>query len=156
MRAWWTRVVGAWRMLRLLVQGGDLGVSYAFLAHMRRHMFEPAIGMQRAILQGVWDRYPGVAPTRRELELLLDHDPPRAGDRILDVGCGEGALIEVLAQRCPDLAGLTAVDALEVHLASVEAMLAWLPERFRSRVRLVRGLAQSLPPGAQWEPEHKA
>jgi SAM-dependent methyltransferase len=142
MRSWLTRVVGAWRMVWMLLRSADLGASYAFLDHVRRYMFEPSVGMQRSIVQGLWDQYPGVAPTVRQLARLLEHDPPLSGEHLLDVGCGEGALVEQVLTRYPAVGRITALDVLPGHLARVEELVAGFPPALQAKVRLVLGDAQ--------------
>ena len=46
--------------------------------------------------------------------------PPRAAGRILEVGCGNGELLELLARRCP-CAELVGIDrsALQVRRAAM-------------------------------------
>jgi len=61
---------------------------------------------------------PVVAATTRERAFkrrLVDLAEPRAGERVLDVGCGTGTLAVELAARCPG-ARITGVDADEAML----------------------------------------
>jgi SAM-dependent methyltransferase len=92
-----------------------------------------------------------VPPTRRQLELLLAHDPPRPGDQLLDVGCGEGALVELALQLYPQLGGLTAVDVLPGHLERTRALVASLPDCAQAKVRLVLGDGQHVDQALEFE-----
>lgn len=79
-----------------------------------------------------WARY--VAATNRALLGALDDELP--GRRLLDVGCGSGALLAALAARYPPL-GLAGVDLSPVMLAVAKRRL---PE-----ARLVHADAGRLP-----------
>lgn len=148
LKSWWTRVVGAWRLVKMLLRSGDLAASYAFLDHMRRHMFEASVGMDRGIMQGLWDRYPGQAPTVRQLEKLLEHAPPAPGDQLLDVGCGEGSLVELVLHRYPEVGGITALDLLPGHLERVRELA---PRAGGTSLRLVLGDAQRVDAALDFE-----
>ncbi|MBI4215595.1 MAG: class I SAM-dependent methyltransferase [Parcubacteria group bacterium] len=78
------------------------------------------------------------------LKYLLQHCPPQA--KILDVGCGNGRLLELLAGTCPAVAGgdydYTGVDSSR-HLVE----LAW--EKWRNKIGqaqfLVKDILDPLP-----------
>lgn len=82
-----------------------------------------------------YDRYMG-RWSRRLAPLLADFAGVEAGMLVLDVGCGPGALTEVLAQRT----GADRVAAADPSQPSVEACAAQVP---RADVRLASG--ESLP-----------
>ena len=79
---------------------------------------------------GVWSRAVGAA--------FLDWLAPRPGARWLDVGCGNGAFTELIADRC---------DPAEVHaLDASEGQLLFARERLADRgVIFDRGDAMALP-----------
>lgn len=64
----------------------------------------------------------------------------RPGSRVLEVGCGTGALLEQVARACPDCA-ITGVDP-------VPEMLAVARRRLPERVALSQAWAEKLPFGA--------
>jgi ubiquinone/menaquinone biosynthesis C-methylase UbiE len=84
------------------------------------------------------------APSYRSLlSTLIDIAAPRSGDRVLDVGCGSGALSRLLAER---LGPATVVDGVDVNLyllgeARSLAKTAGLGERLQLR----EGSAGALP-----------
>jgi SAM-dependent methyltransferase len=51
--------------------------------------------------------------------------PPRTADRVLEVGCGNGQLLELLAARCPR-AELVGIDRSELQVRRAAARLASL------------------------------
>src|SRR5262249_41917097 len=59
---------------------------------------------------------------------------------VLDVGCGTGALLRVLAGRLPSSVELVGVDAAPAMIAAARATL-----REQSNVSLAVGFAESLP-----------
>jgi SAM-dependent methyltransferase len=60
----------------------------------------------------------------RILEAFADFADPRAGQRVLDVGCGPGALVRLLARRGCQVVG---VDADPAMVARAEELAAGLP-----------------------------
>jgi ubiquinone/menaquinone biosynthesis C-methylase UbiE len=73
----------------------------------------------------------------RTADLALGVDPgPR---RVLDVGCGTGLLLRILADRLPDVDELAGIDAAAGMIA-VARSLANDP-----RIRLSNGVAENLP-----------
>ena len=70
---------------------------------------------------GRWSRFAG--------ETFLDWLAPKAGQRWLDVGCGNGAFTEMLAERCAP-ASIQGVDPFEGQLAFARARPALRAARF--------------------------
>jgi ubiquinone/menaquinone biosynthesis C-methylase UbiE len=68
--------------------------------------FEDGAGYER--MMGAWSRLAG--------SIFLDWLAPRPGLRWIDVGCGNGAFTELLAQRCAP-AEIQAIDPSEAQLA---------------------------------------
>lgn len=81
----------------------------------------------------------GIADRQAEYEAVLRLAPPAPADRVLDVGCGPGALLSVLASRVRHGVG---VDVTAAMLEQARARLRGLPA---GRVSLVRGEAARLP-----------
>jgi SAM-dependent methyltransferase len=69
------------------------------------------------IVQGIWDKYPGVPPAVRQLELVLNHTPPKAGDNILDIGCGLGGLANYCLKKYPHIGTITGIDLNGAHVS---------------------------------------
>ena len=69
------------------------------------------------------------------------HVPDLPAQRVLDIGCGQGTQVLVLARRGHSVTGL---DTSEQLLDDFRAALAAEPENVRERVRLVRGDATAL------------
>lgn len=87
------------------------------------------------------------SPVHREATLrLLDEveGDVGAGTRILDVGCGTGAMAVAAVERWPSLA-VDAVDASEGMLAIARGELEAWPRPVRDRVRYAHGYADRLP-----------
>jgi len=80
-------------------------------------------------MMGVWSRLVG--------EVFLDWLSPPPGQRWIDVGCGNGAFTELLAQRC-DPAATVGVDPSEGQLAFARA-------RHTGIARFEQGDAMALP-----------
>jgi SAM-dependent methyltransferase len=79
-------------------------------------------------------------PHRAEGEATLLEEVPKASRRILDLGCGDGRLLNLLLSHCP--------SAIGVALDFSPQMLARLRERFGldNRIRIVEhDLDQALP-----------
>lgn len=86
----------------------------------------------------------GSAPTYRAMfHNLVDRLAPAPTSRILDVGCGSGALDRILAQRLGDTAQIDAVDLNPFFISEAAALAkaAGLGER----IRFDRGSAVELP-----------
>lgn len=75
----------------------------------------------------------------RSADLAL-RDPAPAPERILDVGCGTGFLLGLLAARCPTAIELAGIDAAPAMVAAAAAATARVPG---VQVRL--GVAEALP-----------
>jgi len=89
-----------------------------------------------------WSFY--VATTIEETIKRID---PKPGNRLLDIGCGTGALLEVMASRFPKVS-LVGIDLSPAMLAVALDKCRQQVERSeipRSGVKLVGGLAQQLP-----------
>lgn len=72
-------------------------------------------------------------------ELLAAEVPQDARPRtVLDLACGDGYLLELLARRAPQCPGLVGLDMSEDELAQAQA-------RLKGAATLIRGVAQSLP-----------
>lgn len=98
------------------------------------HWFEPlADHMGEAYL-----RYSFTKGTRQEVDFLVERLGLRAGDRILDLGCGPGRHALDLAGRGFDVVGVD-ISAAFVRLATSAASRDGLPAQF------VRGDARVLP-----------
>ncbi|HTM73146.1 MAG TPA: methyltransferase domain-containing protein [Pseudolabrys sp.] len=81
-------------------------------------------------MMGVWSQLAG--------QQFLDWLAPSAGQRWIDVGCGNGAFTELIVQRCaPDC--VDGVDPAEGQLAFARARPACRPARFK------QGDAMALP-----------
>lgn len=73
----------------------------------------------------------------RAVELAVSvHGPPR---RVLDVGCGTGLLLRLIARRCPQAAELTGIDAAPAMIETAERAA---DDR---RLRFTAGAAEQLP-----------
>jgi ubiquinone/menaquinone biosynthesis C-methylase UbiE len=84
------------------------------------------------------------APSYRAMfHTLVDNLAPRAGERILDVGCGSGALDRLLAKRLGAGNPIEAVD-LNTYLLGEAAALA-SAEGLDGRIRFSPGSATALP-----------
>jgi SAM-dependent methyltransferase len=68
--------------------------------------FEDGAGYER--MMGTWSRFAG--------EVFLDWLKPPSGQRWIDIGCGNGAFTELLAERCAP-AGIQGIDPSEAQLA---------------------------------------
>ncbi len=72
--------------------------------------------------------------SRRMCELVLAHSPRDRASLVLDVGCGTGSLVFLLAGALPS-ATLVGLDVSAPNLAAAEAHRATLDESTASRVR---------------------
>ncbi|MGE4220742.1 MAG: methyltransferase domain-containing protein [Alphaproteobacteria bacterium] len=79
-----------------------------------------------------WSRY-----LRASTAATLERLPVRPGQRVLDVGCGTGFLIDRLLARCP--------EAEPVGLDLTPAMLDRAADRLGGRARLLCGSGDALP-----------
>ena len=66
-----------------------------------------------------------------------------APERVLDVGCGSGYLLRLLASRCPGAAELAGVDAAPGMIKAAAASALSVPGR--ERLRFSVGVAEHLP-----------
>lgn len=87
-------------------------------------------GAAYARFMGVWSKLAGAS--------FLDWLAPEPGRHWLDVGCGNGAFTELIAERCRP-AGLDGIDPSEAQLAYARTRPALRAASFR------QGDAQSLP-----------
>ena len=83
-------------------------------------------------MMGAWSRIAGAA--------FLDWLAPRAGQRWVDVGCGNGAFTELVVERCAP-ASVDGVDPSDAQLAYARTRKAGAVARFRA------GDAMALPYG---------
>jgi SAM-dependent methyltransferase len=74
---------------------------------------------------------------------LIDQMDPRPGEKILDVGCGSGALDRLLAKRLGGANPITAIDANRFWLAEAAALAA--EEGLAGAIRFEPGNAEALP-----------
>ena len=74
--------------------------------------------------------------TRTANVALSEHNSPQ---RILDVGCGTGLLLRLLARRLPDAGELVGIDAADGMVAVARSMAD------DGRIRLSLGAAEKLP-----------
>jgi S-adenosylmethionine-dependent methyltransferase len=79
---------------------------------------------------------------------LAGHLADQPGQRILDIGCGQGSQLLVLARRGHQVTGLDSSTAL---LADLGESLRAEPQEVQDRVRLVRG--DALRAAGLFEPE---
>ena len=97
-------------------------------------MTEPQIrfddGAAYERIMGIWSQLAG--------EQFLDWLAPAGGQRWIDVGCGNGALTELIVQRCAP-AGVEGVDPSEGQLAFARTRPASRIARFK------QGDAMALP-----------
>jgi len=121
------------------VFSNDLAVEYDWLHHCAQYMVPGSEGFN---VQGVWDRWPDVAPALRQVELILDTDPPVAGDRILDVGSGYGGFADACLERCPEVEAFVGVELNPDYV--VLARERGLPDK----VQFLNADARSLEPAA--------
>ena len=90
--------------------------------------------MSFAVSADAYDRFMG----RYSVQLapqLADYAGVRAGQRVIDVGCGPGALTAVLADRLGS-ANVCAIDPSESFVAAVRARLPGVDARLASAERL--------------------
>ena len=66
-----------------------------------RHSFIPAAGRDWAL--PFYDPLVRLIGGDRTRALLLDQAPPRAGQAVLDLGCGTGTLVALIKRRHPDV-----------------------------------------------------
>jgi SAM-dependent methyltransferase len=84
------------------------------------------------------------APTYRAMfNTLIDLLAPQTGARILDVGCGSGALDRLLAERLGSGARIDAVDLNPFFLAEARSLAA--KEGLAERIAFTEGSATALP-----------
>lgn len=84
------------------------------------------------------------APTYRAMfRTLIDFLAPRAGARILDVGCGSGALDRLLAERLDAASTIDAVDVNAFLLREAQALAE--ANGLGARIRFSAGSAEALP-----------
>jgi SAM-dependent methyltransferase len=74
---------------------------------------------------------------------LIDHLAPRPGEAILEVGCGSGALVRLLAKRLGGSHTITAADVNPFLLREATALAA--AEGFARMIRFEHGNAERLP-----------
>jgi SAM-dependent methyltransferase len=72
--------------------------------------------------------------SRRMCDLVLKHVPRDRAIRMLDIGCGTGSLVFLLAHALP-VATLTGVDVSALNVRAAEAQRAALDDATKSRVR---------------------
>jgi SAM-dependent methyltransferase len=85
-------------------------------------------------------------PTYRAMfRTLIDLIAPRPGEAILEVGCGAGSLVRLLAQRLGDANSITGAD-VNVYLLREAAQLAEA-EGLAGRIQFTEGNAEALPFG---------
>lgn len=114
------RIKGTYLLLRNTVND-TLVNTYEWLNYINE-LFVPESG--DLIVQGIWDKYPGVSPAVRELEIVLNHAPPKAGDNILDIGCGLGGLANYCLKKYPHIGTITGIDLNEAHVSYADKMNA--------------------------------
>jgi len=72
----------------------------------------------------LYDAVVGLAPYEELLHEVAELVDARPGLRVLDAGCGTGALADRLAERCPDLI-YVGVDSSKAMLTRARARRAW-------------------------------
>ena len=90
--------------------------------------------MSFAVSADAYDRFMGRYSAQLAPQ-LADYAGVHAGQRVIDVGCGPGALTAVLADRLGS-ANLCAIDPSESFVAAVRARLPGVDARLASAERL--------------------
>jgi len=106
------RIKGTYLLLRTTFKD-TLVNTYEWLNYIKE-LIVPDSG--DLIVQGIWDKYPGVPPAVRQLEIILNHAPPKASDNILDIGCGLGGLADYCRKKYPHIGTITGIDLNEAHV----------------------------------------
>lgn len=107
------RIKGTYLLLRITVND-TLAKTYEWLNYIREFLVPESGDL---IVEGIWDKYPSVPPAVRELEIVLNHAPPKTGDNILDIGCGLGGLVNHCLKRYPHIETITGIDLNSVHIS---------------------------------------
>jgi SAM-dependent methyltransferase len=84
-----------------------------------------------------------LATYRAMLATLIELAAPRASERVLDVGCGAGAVARLVAVRLGETARIDAVDVNGYLLAEARTLAA--AEGLGPRIRFATGSAEALP-----------
>jgi SAM-dependent methyltransferase len=117
----------------------DLGALYRWFEECK-DLFIPGSEAEGLIVQGVWDEWPAVSPARRQLELLVELVHPRPGQRVLDVGCGEGGVSRALLSACPELECVIGIDILPQHVERARARNSRRAEFYACDARRLAGV----------------
>ncbi len=113
-------------------------MSQASTPHIDRSAYLPGMGLHALLpLYDPIQRMLGVPALHRE---LIDRAGLRAGDRVLDVGCGTGNLLAALARRHP----ATRPTGIDPDPRAVDRARRKL-DGVGMEVRIDEGLAQDLP-----------
>jgi len=112
-----SRLEGTRLVLRQIVKD-DLEAEYDWLRYCNPFLVPGEDGF---IVQGVWDRWPEVAPGRRQMEVLFEANPPLPGDRLLNLGAGLGGLERMCVAFCPAIESIVGLEANPTHLAAAKA-----------------------------------
>ena len=135
---------------RVVGQGPPLVLLPFFLAPSQWEPALPELGQHFTVIQVGGPHIGGVAaledrarsPTYRMMfRHLMDVMAPRPDSRILDIGCGSGALDRLLAARLGIAAQIDAIDVNPFLLREAAA----LAREFGERIRFTPGSALDLP-----------
>jgi ubiquinone/menaquinone biosynthesis C-methylase UbiE len=105
---------------------------------MTERTFIPAAGHDRWL--PLYDPLTRLLGARSALVQLVELARPRAGEQMLDLGCGTGTLVALVAERCPDVR-ITALDPDPKALERARAKL----ERAGHDATFVQGFADAIP-----------
>jgi SAM-dependent methyltransferase len=116
------RLRGTLLALRAHWQPDNHEIKYKYYNYINEFVYRGLdFAEAREMGHGIWDQYPSVLPCTRHAPYIFEvSGAPQAGEDILEVGCGLGAVALYCAKHFPQINSYTAVDLDEGNIADCQ------------------------------------